>query len=197
MKKFNGYEDAKKSAQAMNGMRLPVGAYICKIMGVRYTNGSDDKSDMITVQFDIDEGEQKGFFKAQYDANQNEDKKWKGRATIYVPNDDGSEKDGWTKNAFAKWTNSFEASNAGYSWDWDENKWKGLSIGLMFAETGTVIEGKEVTYVEPRFPMSVEDVKANKWKVPNLKKKNGYTGNPAANDDFMNVSDSDAEELPF
>jgi hypothetical protein len=32
-------------------------------------------------------------------------------------------------------------------------------IGIVFDETGTVIEGKEVVYTEPRYPVSVEAVR--------------------------------------
>ena len=36
MKSFSGYDDAKKAAQNTSGAKLPAGAYVCKIMGVRY-----------------------------------------------------------------------------------------------------------------------------------------------------------------
>ena len=201
MKQFGGFEDAQKNARYTSGEKLPAGAYVAKIMNVRYTPGENGNSDRIDVQFDITDGEYKGFFKKQFDENTQEDKKWKGKASIYVPKDDGSEKDGWTKNTFAKWTNALEDSNAKYKWDWDENKWKGLQIGLMFAETGNVIEGKEVVYTEVRYPMSVEDTKVQNIKIPALKKKNGFTGKkasaPANNDGFMNIPEGIEEEIPF
>jgi len=206
MKKFNGYDEAKKAAQSTG--RLPVGAYICKILGVKYTESPDsDKSDIIEVLFDITEGEYKGFFKKQYENNTSEDKKWKGRAVIYVPLDDGSERDGWTKNAFAKWTDSLEKSNKGYSWDWDEAKWKNKNIGIVFGETGTVLDDREITYTEVRFPVAVELVKSGKAPEGKFKAKNGYTGkgasassnNPTAtgNEDWMSVAEDDPEGLPF
>ena len=202
MKAFNNYEEAKKSAQFTGSSQLPEGAYVAKVMAVRYEEGSDGISDRIQVQFDITEGEYKGFFKNQYDNNDAEDKKWKGKTTIYVPNDDGSEKDGWTKNTFAKWTNSFEKSNKGYSWDWDESKWKGKTIGLVFRKTGTVIEGKEVIYTEVAFPIDAETVRAGKAPEAKFKAKNGYKGNQQTStargsEDFMKVADTNEEEIPF
>lgn len=201
MKAFNGFDEAKKAAQYTGSAKLPAGAYIAEIKNVKYDNGQDGKSDMITVLFDIAEGEYKDFFKEQYDNNTNDDKKWKGRSVIYVPVDDGSEKDGWTKNSFAKWTNSFEASNPGYAWDWDENKWKGKKIGLVFRETGTVIDGKEVVYTEVAFPTDVETVRSGKAPEAKFKKRNGYTGNGvasnASNDGFMDIPAGSAEEIPF
>lgn len=200
MKKFGGFEDAQKSARYSGSAKLPEGAYIAKIMNVKYVEGENGNSDRIDIQFDIAEGDYKGFFKKQYEENTQEDKKWKGKTSIYVPSDDGSERDGWTKNTFAKWTNALEDSNTKYKWDWDESKWKGLQIGLMFALKGNVIEGKEVTYTEVRYPLSVEDAKKPDIKIPAIKKRNGYTGNsvPVPTDNsFVNVPDDTEEEIPF
>ncbi len=199
MKEFNGYADAKKQAQASGGAgRLPAGAYVCQILGVKYEAGKDGNSDMIRLQFDVAEGEHKGFFKAQYDANTNEDKKYKGNATVYVPKDDGSEKDGWTKKSFAGWTNAFEESNQGYSWDWDEKKWKGLLIGVIYGEVGTVIDGKSIKYNECRFPASASQIREGNFKIPDIKKKKGYSdANPISSDGFVNVPKVTKEEIPF
>lgn len=203
MKQFKGYEEAKKAAR-FSGGKLPEGAYICKILNVKYINSTDSaKSDIIEVSFDITEGEQKDFFKNQYANNQAEDKRWKGRTSVYVPMDDGSEKDEWTKKAFSKWTNSLEDSNSGYTWDWHEEKWTGKIVGIVFGTTGTVIDGKEVTYTEARFPVSVDDVRKGKAPKAKFKARNGYTGKQASgsapktgNEPWLTV-DSEESELPF
>lgn len=202
MKQFSGYENASKAARSTGG-RLPAGGYICKIMDVKSTEPDGDKSGNIKIMFDIVEGEYKDFFKKQYDNNTSEDRKWKGTATIWCPKDDGSERDSWTKNAFASWTNGLEDSNEGYRWDWDENKWKGKMIGIVFGETGTVIDGKEIVYTEARRGASVEDIRKGNFREQKFKKKNGYTGTggsastPSGND-WMNVDESkDEEGIPF
>lgn len=205
MKWFKGYDEAKKAAQYSGG-KLPEGAYVCKILNVDYNESSDSgKSDTIELSFDIVEGEYKDFFKTQYQNNTSEDKKWKGRVLIYVPLDDGSEKDGWTKNSFAKWTNSLEESNKGYVWDWDESKWKNKLVGIVFGTTGTVLDGKEITYTEARFPVSVDTVKSGKAPKANFKARNGYSGTSSGNNsgrkpeslsDFVNVNGDD-DSLPF
>lgn len=206
MKPFNGYDEAKKAAQYTPGEKLPVGAYVCKILGVKLEPGKPKQnnpneigSDTLIVQYDIAEGDYKDFFRNQYNNNPSEDKKFKGRTVVYLPKDDGTEQDGWTKTAFARWTNSLEESNSGYTWDWDENKWKEKMIGLVFGETGTVIEGKEVTYTELRFPVSVEVVRSGKAPEAKFKAKNGY-GEQKGNDgaaDFMSIPDDIKDELPF
>ena len=199
MKQFNNYDEAKKQAQAAGGAKLPKGAYVCKIMGVRYEEGKDGKSDVLVLQFDITEGEQKDFFKKQYEANTAEDKKWKGVVRVYVPNDDGSEKDGWTKRSFAGWIDSVEKSNPGYSWGWDENTLKNKMVGIVFGETGTVIEGKNIVYTEPRFGVDVAVVRSGKAPEAKFKSKNGYGTVKAApdDDDFMSIPDGVEKEVPF
>lgn len=206
MKSFGGYDEAKKAAQAKATEKLPAGAYVCKVMAVRYEAGQNDQSDVITLQIDIHEGEYKDFFKKQYEAQEGEDKKWKGRVRIYVPKDDGSDKDKWTKKSFAGWTDSFEKSNVGYSWDWDEKKWKGKVIGIVFGETGTVIEGRDVVYTEARFGVAADTVRQGKAPEAKFKAKNGYGGNSAASSDkpasadpdgFMNIADAADDEIPF
>lgn len=208
MESFGGYDEAKKAAQAKATEKLPAGAYVCKVMAVRYEAGQNDQSDVIILQIDIHEGEYKDFFKKQYEAQEGEDKKWKGRVRIYVPKDDGSDKDKWTKRSFAGWTDSFEKSNNGYSWDWDEKKWKGKVIGIVFGETGTVIEGRDVVYTEARFAVAADIVRQGKAPEAKFKARDGYTGGGATNTSsdksasdivnagFMTVSD-DETDIPF
>lgn len=202
MKPFKGFEDAQKAARISGSTRLPKGAYVCKILGAKLEQGKDGNSDMLRVQFDVAEGELAGFFKKLYDESKDDNKKYKGQTIIYLPKDDGSEKDDWTKNSFAKWTNALEDSNEGYKWDWDEKKWKNKLIGLVFGETGTVIEGKEVVYTDCRFPIEVQTVREGKAPEAKFKARNGYgDSKPATTQDgsteFMNIPDDINEELPF
>ena len=203
MKQFNGFAEAQEAAKYSGSERLPVGAYECQIKNVQYVTGENGNSDRIDVLFDIAAGDYKDFFKKKYDADESEDKKWKGRKSIYVPTDDGSERDGWTKNTFAKWTNAFEDSNNGYKWDWKEEKWKGLKVGIVFGETGIVIEGREILYTEPRFAVSIDKVREGSAPKAKFVAKNGYTGtkqntsNNAGSEDFMKIPEGKDEEIPF
>ena len=206
MKAFSNYSEAKEKAKYEGGERLPEGGYVCQILGTKYTNPQNGNSGFITMQFDIAEGDYKGFFQKQYDSNTSEDKKFKGKVVIWEPKDDGTEQDGWTKNAFARWTNAIEDSNPGYTWDWDETKWKGKMVGILFGTTGTVIEGKEITYTEARTATAIEKVRSGDYKIPKFKARNGYTGNKTNNSDsnsdnsgsdWMNVKEEVAEDLPF
>ena len=99
--------------------------------------------------------------------------------------------------------NGFEDSNNGYKWDWHEEKWKGLKIGIVFGDTGTVLDdGKEIVYTEARFACSVDVVHSGNAPKAKFKAKNGYTGNgssaPSSNssaDGFSKVTND--EEIPF
>ena len=205
MKAFNGFDDAKKRAAYRGGAKLPAGGYVAKIKEVRYEEGKDGNSDMIILAYDITEGEYKDFFKKQFDENTAEDKKWKGRTSIYVPKDDGSERDQWTQNAFAGWVNALEDSNKDYFWDWDEKKWKGKAVGLIYGEVGAVIDGKPVEFTECRFPESVEKIRKGDFNIPNFKARKGYDeaydkkadAERNADKGFMNIPDNIDEDLPF
>lgn len=205
MKAFNNYEEAKKNAAYRGGAKLPAGGYVAKIKDVRYEEGQDGRSDVIVLAYDIIEGEYKDFFKKQFEENTSEDKKWKGKTTIYVPRDDGTEQDQWTQNAFARWTTAFENSNDGYVWDWDEKKWKGKTVGLIYGDVGAVIEGKPVEFTECRFPESADNIRKGNFKLPGFKARKGFSeardkaADAERNSDkgFMNVPDGIDEDIPF
>lgn len=201
MKAFKNYEDAKKRAAA-SGVRIPKGAYVCKILGVKYTEPTSNCNGYITIQYDIDEGEFKDFYQNAYKADTNPDKKYKGTETIWEPKEDGSESDEWTQTAFARWINAFEASNTNFHWDWDEQKLRGLLIGIVYGDIGTVINGKEVLYVGPSSVCSVDQVRDGSYYKPKLKKRKGYTGNGSSasqteSNEFMAADDNMPEEIPF
>lgn len=194
MKQFNNYAETQAYS---NAEKLPAGCYILKIVNVRYE--TFDWGDRIVIAYDIDAGEQKGFFKKQFDANTSEDKKWKGTFNVSVPKDDGSEQDARTKRSFKSFVVALEASNAGYTWDWDENKWKGKLIGGQFGEYTDLINNRPITWVRMRYACSVDDIKSGRAKTPEP-----YTTNRAAGarvqttkDGFVNIPDGTDEDLPF
>ena len=200
MKKFNDYETTQSYS---NSEKLPVGGYVLKIANVRYEEGQNGASDRIQLMFDIAEGDQKDFFRKQYESQTSEDKKWKGTVAIYVPTDDGSEKDGWTKKSFKTIMENFEASNAGYKWNWDENSLKGKIIGGIFVDTYSVIDGKEIKYISlaPKNIRTVDCIRSGNYKMPEAIYKNGATGNVSSstntNNSFVNIPDGAKEEIPF
>lgn len=198
MKQLNGYADA----QAYSGQeRLPVGGYILKILDVKYEdNLTKGYNDTIILSFDISEGEQKDFFKANYSQQTGEDKKWKGTYRLRVPKDDGSEQDQWTMRRFKTVITAFEESNSGYHWNWDEQTLKEKTIGALFNNKEYEFNGRHGLFTNCHSLVTVEKIKSGKFTVPEdtlLKKSNGSSMPVPDADGFMNIPDGINEELPF
>lgn len=207
IKKFADYETTK--AYTGDAFKLPAGGYICKIIGAKVEDYSWGQ--VIAIAFDINEGDQKDFYKKQFDANISEDKKWKGTYRLNVPKDDGSQQDAWTKRRFKTFTDALEESNSGYHFDWDETKFKGKLFGATFAETFYIVKdtGNCGTYTAVYDIVPVEKIRKNAFrKIPDLyvpKKlvndynawKAGKSENKPDNDGFMNIPEGVDEEVPF
>lgn len=202
MKPINNFD--KVRGYDTGSTQLPVGGYVLKIAGVRYETGQGGNSDRIVVAFDVAEGDYKGFFQNRYDADTNEDRKWKGTANLYVPKEDGTEQDEWTIRKLKTFTNALQDSNDGYKWDWDESKWKGLQIGGVFGDVYSVINGKQVKFTAFRAAASVENIRKNDYRIPKPQYKNGAVPQPTedavgklASEDFMQIAPGTEEEIPF
>ena len=189
--------------------QLPLGAYVCKVKKAAVQN--NQYGDQLCILFDIVEGEFSGFFNEEYKNNTYDNKKWKGVLRLFIPKDDGSEKDEWTKRTFKGMTAAFEKSNIGYVWNWDENSLAGKMVGILFRnEEWENDEGKSGWTVRPFRALSVDSVRSEDFRLPKDKplKKNesagGYgTGSgysvpdySAPASDFALLNDDDAQ-LPF
>lgn len=198
MKKLNGYETAQAYSEQE---RLPAGGYILKILNVKYQE--NNWGDVIILSFDIEEGEHKGFYAANYRAQTQEDKKWKGAYRLKVPKDDGSEQDNWAMRRFKTVISNFEESNQGYHWDWDEQKLKGKLIGALFNNKEYEFDGRHGFFTNCHSLVTVEKIRSGKFEIPSdtLLKEKGNNGYPAGStpgiDGFMNIPDGIDEELPF
>lgn len=56
--------------------KLPLDAYVCRVKQVSFAD--TNYGPQLLVLFDIEEGEQRGFFSKEFKANTIQDKKWKG-----------------------------------------------------------------------------------------------------------------------
>lgn len=190
MKSFNGYK-----AQKQGGAReiLPAGGYVAKILNAeekRY-----DWGDVLLISFDISEGERTGFFNKDYQENANEDKKWRGTYRLPIPKDDGSERDGWTKNTFGGAMWAIEESNPGYAWDWDEKTLKGKTVGVLFRNKEWEMNGNTGWTTECCKLESADDIRNGKFRMPKDKPLKNKQSN--ASDFVPNVEVYDGEKLPW
>lgn len=195
MKPLKGYEKAQAYTEQE---RLPVGGYVLKILDVK--EQVNDWGNVLIISFDIEEGEHKGFFAANYKAQTGEDKKWKGTYRLRVPKDDGSEQDEWTMRRFKTVITAFEDSNSGYHWNWDEQTLKGKIIGALFNNKEYEFNGRHGFFTNCHSLIAVEKIRTGKFTVPEdtlLKNNAGATQRKLDADGFMNIPDGIDEELPF
>lgn len=174
--------------------KLPLGAYVCKVKQVRIQDNSF--GDQLCMLFDITEGEHAGYFQKDYNGNTAQDKKWRGVLRVWIPNDDGSEKDEITKRSFKGMVTAFEKSNPGYQWNWNENSLVGKDVGILFRNEEWDYNGKHGWAVRPFRAISVDTVRDGSFTLPKDKPLSATTNvtptNP--NNGYVEVED---DELPF
>lgn len=185
--KFGDYDSTQAYTE---GEILPKDGYVCKILNARI----DDDGQSVVVAYDIAEGKYTDYFKKRFNAKKNEDKKWSANYKLYIPKDDGSEKDGWTKRTFKTFTNALEDSNEGYHFDWDEQKFKGKLIGGLFRyEEFMGQDNKPHKVAKMNKACTVDKIHSGNFKLPDDKLLPTNTNKS----DFMNIPDEIDEEIPF
>lgn len=158
MKAYEGFKAQRRAAKET----IPAGGYIGEILDAaekEYNWGS-----VLVISFDVREGEYQDFFKIDYQNNTSEDRKWRGTYRLNVPKDDGSEKDGWTKNTFESAIWAIEESNPGYHWDWNEKGLKKKKVGLLFRNREWVMNGNTGWTTECGALESVDAIRSGKFK---------------------------------
>lgn len=196
IKRPNNWNEVREFADRP---RLPLDAYVCEIKkAVVQDNGYGEQ---LFILFDISEGEYRGFFDREFKDNQSQDKKWKGVLRQWLPKEDGTEKDEWTKSALKGLVSSVERSNDGYHWDWNENSLRGKKVGIVFRNEEWEYNGKHGWAVRPFRATSVETVRSGDYILPQdkpLKKEDGtaYIA-PTPNADAYGFQDITAEDIPF
>lgn len=192
MKQFSGFKAEKSTTRE----QLPAGGYVAKILNaeeVTYSWGS-----VLEIFFDILEGAHAGFFKKDFDAQQREDKKWRGKYRLSVPKDDGSEKDGWTKRTFNNAIYCIEDGNPGYHWNWDETTLKGKTVGVLFRNEEWEHNGNTGWSTRACALACVGDIKDGKFKMPKDKPlKNKQSSTPAIPGGFEETTIPDDVKLPW
>lgn len=179
MKPINNWNDVKAVSERP---KLPVGGYVCKIMGAeeKTYQGQNGAFSKLEVSIDIYEGDYNGFYADDYRAQNREDKKWGGVVRLYVPTDDGSDTDEYTKSIFKGFTDAVEDSNPNYHWDWDEEKLKGKIVGCLFRNEEWEFNGNSGWKVKPFKFVSADIIREEKFTMPKdkpLKNSNANTVN--------------------
>lgn len=168
IKKFNDYDEI----QVFEGVaQIEVGGYELKIINAKVEQFTN--CEILKVAFDIINNDKyAGFYSTRFKAAkaQNPEAKWGGVFDVFIPKDDGTENDGYTKQAFKRFMTSVERSNEGYVWNWDENSLKGKMFGGVFGrEQFKTKEGDLKFTVKCRFPRSIESIRTGDFKIPDDK----------------------------
>ena len=167
IKKFKDYD----SIQVFEGASIEPGGYELQIINTKVEKF--DNCEILKIAFDIINNEQyAGFYSTRFKAAKATDQnaKWSGIFDVFIPKDDGSEKDGYTKTAFKRFITSVEKSNEGYIWNWDELSLKGKMFGGVFGREE--FKTKEGTYkfaTKCRFPRSIESIRTGNFTIPDDK----------------------------
>ena len=179
MKKPSNWNDVKAAGERV---KLPAGGYEAKIINAKVVNydGSNGSYERLEIAVDITAGEYKDYYKQDFDSNTRDDKKWRGVARFYVPTDDGSEKDEYTKSVLKSVTDALEDSNKDYHWDWDETRLKGLKVGILVRDKEYEIDGKHGFSPEIFRFTDINRIKEGKFTVPKQKLLKGSSGTSAA-----------------
>lgn len=196
--KPQGYDEAP--AYTGEFTTLPAGLYVCEILGVKQEEYNGHSR--FVMQFDIAEGEQKGFYQKQYNAEKqmNQAAKYKG---IHRQN---MEEQGLP--FFKGLMTSVERSNQGFHFPWGT---KGNEKTLVGKRFGAVMGREEfltpdnqrrmaTKIVQIRSIDGLKDAKIPEDKLlsdPVPEKATGTQASQADSDGFMNVPDDVDEELPF
>ena len=184
MKPINNYENVQASTGEF--ARPSAGGYICKIVDVEDVPMNEQgKGDYLRIEYDIADGEFKGYYKEQFD-------RWGGNWNASFIRSYKEKALGMFKH----FTNCIEESNAGFMWAWDEKTLQGKYVGLVIGYEEYVNgsgETKERLCVKD--VKTVEQIKQGDFKAPELKKlANAPVSAPTTN--FVPVID-DSDELPF
>lgn len=196
--KPQGYDEAP--AYTGEFASLPAGLYVCEILGVKQEEHNGHSR--FVMQFDIAEGDQKGFYQKQYNAEKqmNQAAKYKG---VHHQN---MEERGLP--FFKGLMTSVERSNQGFHFPWgtqgNEKALVGKRFGaVMGREEFLTSDNKKrmaTKIVQIRSIDGLKDAKIPEDKLlsdPVPEKAPGTQPSQADGDGFINVPDDVDEELPF
>ena len=177
---------------------LPKDAYVIRILNAKEVENKSSSGSHLAIAFDIAEGDYKNFYKQQFDANRNEDKKWPNDAVYYL----GIPSEGCQQFVIDNWNTFFadlEDSNNGFVFDGEPSKLKGKIIGGKFHIEQSEYRGQIYNHTRLRWTCLASDVRDGKAlrSMPNDKLIEKKQSASASDDSFMSVPTDTDEEIPF
>ena len=190
IRSYNGFKAERTATKEI----LPAGGYVAKIMDasvIKY-----DWGEVLKIDFDIAEGEYKGFFTNDYRTNTSDNKKWRGNYRINIPNENNQYFDSQRKS-FNNLIACLEETNAGYHFDWDEAKLKGKGIGVLFRNKEWEYNGSTGWTTECCAVTTAKDIREGNFKMPKDKPLKAKAANSGAYSETAFAPVDDDADLPF
>ena len=148
---------------------------------------NSDWGAQLCILFDLSEGEYAGYYQQDFDAqkpNPGEEKRWKGVLRMWLPKEDGSEQDEWSKRSLKGMATAFEKSNPGYTWNWDERTLAGKYIGIIYRNEEWEYNGKTGWSKRPFRCTSIDKVREGAVKAPKDKPLKNKSTAPSYSGDY-------------
>ena len=171
--------------------RLAPNGYIVKILKVE---DHPDK-EYLKIYFDVNGGEDKGYFKSQFEKDTRKERKWPNAGTFIRSYKDSA------ASMFKGFINAIEKSNKGYQWNFDEKTLVNKVVGLIIADEQYQNQKGQVrvrNYVAA--VRSVETIEKGEYEIPALKElTTTKTTTAPANDpipDFGDVFNTTPTDTP-
>lgn len=171
--------------------RLTPNGYIVKILNVE----DYPEKEYLKIYFDIVKGNDKGYFKKQYDGDTRKERKWPNAGTFIRSYKDSA------ASMFKGFINAIEKSNKGYQWNFDEKTLVNKVVGLIIADEQYQNQKGQVrvrNYVAA--VRSVETIEKGEYEIPALKElTTTKTTTAPANDpipDFGDVFNTAPTDTP-
>lgn len=168
MKKPQNWEEVEASEEFGEYETLNLGGHVVEIKRASEYVSMSSGNTSFKVEVDIADGEQKGFFRKQYDNDTRADKKWSNNAIKYIS----------LKEEFVSMFKGFikivENSNPGYKWNFDEETLKNKKlVGVFGLEEYQDNDGNVKTSTRLTQFRSLD--KLSEVKIPKVKLLNGST----------------------
>lgn len=127
MKVIENWEDIQ-ATEYNESEKFTLGGKKCKIVNVKnFTYGGIEK---VSLELDVREGENTGYYQRKYDERGENAKFWDDGATISFPAEPTEDKD---KSYIKGLIKAIESYNSNYKWNWDEQTLKDKLINVNFS----------------------------------------------------------------
>lgn len=127
MKKIDNWEEIEVK-EYNESEKFILGGKKCKIVNVKnFTYSGIEK---VSLELDIIDGDNKGYYQKKYDERPDTAKFWDDGATISFPTEPTEDKD---KSYIKGLIKAIESYNSNYKWNWDEQTLKDKLINVNFS----------------------------------------------------------------